>query len=55
MKRLWLLLLVWPQLLLWPLLSWADDSTVMSWLDNRFRVDPTVQQVSFMVKRDQKQ
>ena len=54
MKRLWLLLLVWPQLLLWPLHSWADDSTVMSWLDNRFRVDPTVQQVSFMVKRDQK-
>ncbi|MCQ1059441.1 TIGR03503 family protein [Photobacterium sp. ZSDE20] len=54
MKRLWLLMLVWPQLLLWPLLSWADDSTVMSWLDNRFRVDPTVQQVSFMVTRDQK-
>ena len=54
MKRLGLLLLVWPQLLIWPLLSWADDSTVMSWLDNRFRVDPTVQQVSFMVKRDQK-
>ncbi|WEM43937.1 TIGR03503 family protein [Photobacterium sp. DA100] len=54
MKRLGLLLLVWPLLLLWPQLLWADDSTVMSWLDNRFRVDPTVQQVSFMVKRDQK-
>lgn len=35
-----------------PLMAWAQDSTQMSWLDNRFRVDPTVEQVSFMVKRD---
>ena len=35
-----------------PLFSWAQESTQMSWLDNRFRVDPTVDQVSFMVKRD---
>lgn len=35
-----------------PVLSWAKDSTAMSWLDNRFRVDPTVEQVSFVVKRE---
>lgn len=34
-----------------PVLSWAKDSTVMSWLDNRFRIDPSVAQASFMVKR----
>ncbi|WP_239686078.1 hypothetical protein [Photobacterium swingsii] len=39
-------------LLFLPLLSWGQESTQMSWLDNRFRVDPTVDQVSFMVKRD---
>ncbi|WP_299021720.1 TIGR03503 family protein [uncultured Photobacterium sp.] len=44
----WLLLLV----MLLPVLSWAKDSTAMSWLDNRFRVDPTVEQVSFVVKRE---
>ncbi|UXI01884.1 TIGR03503 family protein [Photobacterium sp. TY1-4] len=37
--------------LLLPVLSWAKDSTVMSWLDNRFRIDPSVEQASFMVKR----
>ena len=37
-----------------PVLSWAKDSTAMSWLDNRFRVDPTVEQVSFVVKREDK-
>ncbi|WP_064602312.1 TIGR03503 family protein [Photobacterium sp. J15] len=46
MKRLLLLVI------LLPVLSWAQDSTTMSWLDNRFRVDPTVNQVSFVVKRD---
>lgn len=46
MKRLWLLVM------LLPMFSWANDSTAMSWLDNRFRVDPTVTQVSFVVKRD---
>ncbi|MGF1683703.1 TIGR03503 family protein [Photobacterium minamisatsumaniensis] len=46
MRRLW-----WFVLLL-PVLSWANDNTVMTWLDNRFRVDPTVEQVSFMVKRE---
>ncbi len=29
-----------------PMVSWAK-STEMSWLDNRFRVDPTIKQVSF--------
>ncbi|MGF1760594.1 TIGR03503 family protein [Photobacterium sagamiensis] len=43
-----LLLLV----MLLPVLSWAKESTAMSWLDNRFRVDPTVDQVSFMVQRE---
>ncbi|PSW09355.1 TIGR03503 family protein [Photobacterium sanctipauli] len=46
MRRLWLLLL------LLPVLSWANGNAVMTWLDNRFRVDPTVDQVSFMVKRE---
>ncbi|MDX1304413.1 TIGR03503 family protein [Photobacterium sp.] len=43
-----LLLLV----ILLPVLSFAQESTAMSWLDNRFRVDPTVDQVSFMVQRE---
>ena len=38
--------------ILLPVLSWAKDSTAMSWLDNRFRVDPTVEQVSFVVERE---
>ncbi|MGF1727261.1 TIGR03503 family protein [Photobacterium nomapromontoriensis] len=46
MKRLCLLVM------LLPMFSWANDSTAMSWLDNRFRVDPTITQVSFVVKRD---
>ena len=45
MRRLLLLVM------LIPVLSWAKGSTAMSWLDNRFRVDPTVEQVSFVVKR----
>lgn len=46
LQRLFLLLVM-----LLPALSWAQESTAMSWLDNRFRVDPTVDQVSFMVQR----
>lgn len=47
MKRLsWLIGLL-------PVLSWASDDAAMSWLDNRFRVDPTIKQVSFVVKREQ--
>jgi uncharacterized protein (TIGR03503 family) len=38
--------------ILLPVLSWAKTSTEMSWLDNRFRVDPTVEQVSFIVQRE---
>jgi len=38
--------------MLLPVLSWAKTSTEMSWLDNRFRVDPTVEQVSFIVQRE---
>lgn len=34
-----------------PIVSWAK-STEMSWLDNRFRVDPTIKQVSFLVHRE---
>ncbi|MCE7566559.1 TIGR03503 family protein [Aliivibrio fischeri] len=34
-----------------PMVSWAK-STEMSWLDNRFRVDPTIKQVSFLVYRE---
>lgn len=34
-----------------PLVSWAE-STEMSWLDNRFRVDSTIKQVSFLVYRE---
>jgi uncharacterized protein (TIGR03503 family) len=33
------------------MVSWAK-STEMSWLDNRFRVDPTIKQVSFLVYRE---
>lgn len=47
MRRLLILVVM-----LLPVLSWAKDSTAMSWLDNRFRVDPTVEQVSFVVKRE---
>ncbi|MCW8331764.1 TIGR03503 family protein [Photobacterium sp. SDRW27] len=39
--------------MLLPVLSFAQDSTAMSWLDNRFRVDPTVEQVSFVVQREE--
>ncbi|MGF1688249.1 TIGR03503 family protein [Photobacterium japonica] len=46
MKRLWWLVM------LLPLWSWASSLSETSWLDNRFRVDPTVKQVSFVVKRD---
>ncbi|KLV06436.1 glutamate synthase [Photobacterium aquae] len=46
MKRFcWLLLLV-------PVLSWATEKSEMTWLDNRFRVDDTVEQVSFVIKRE---
>ncbi|GHA63190.1 TIGR03503 family protein [Photobacterium aphoticum] len=48
MKRLWWLVM------LLPLWSWASTMTESAWLDNRFRVDPTVKQVSFVVKRDTK-
>ncbi|GAL08493.1 hypothetical protein JCM19237_89 [Photobacterium aphoticum] len=48
MKRLWWLVM------LLPLWSWASTMTESAWLDNRFRVDPTVKQVSFVVKRDAK-
>lgn len=34
-----------------PMISWAKSSE-MSWLDNRFRVDPTIKQVSFLVYRE---
>lgn len=33
------------------MVSWAK-SIEMSWLDNRFRVDPTIKQVSFLVYRE---
>lgn len=37
---------------LFPIASWAQDGTDMSWLDNRFRVDPTIRQASFVVYRE---
>ncbi|WP_375321073.1 TIGR03503 family protein [Aliivibrio logei] len=45
---MWRLLII---VLFFPMLSWAK-STEMSWLDNRFRVDPTIKQVSFLVYRE---
>jgi uncharacterized protein (TIGR03503 family) len=45
---MWRLLMI---VLFVPMLSWAK-STEMSWLDNRFRVDPTIKQVSFLVYRE---
>ncbi|WP_305420864.1 TIGR03503 family protein [Photobacterium leiognathi] len=47
LKRLWICLAV------WPLFAWAQGNDQMTWLDNRFRVDPTIKQVSFMVKREE--
>ena len=45
---MWRLLII---VLFVPMVSWAK-STEMSWLDNRFRVDPTIKQVSFLVYRE---
>ncbi|PQJ89820.1 TIGR03503 family protein [Aliivibrio sifiae] len=45
---MWRLLMI---VLFVPMFSWAK-STEMSWLDNRFRVDPTIKQVSFLVYRE---
>ncbi len=38
--------------LLFSAISWAQDGTQMSWLDNRFRVDATVSQVTFVIHRE---
>ncbi len=39
--------------MLFSALSWAQDGTKMSWLDNRFRVDSTVSQVTFIIHREE--
>lgn len=33
-------------------LSWAQSETSLSLLDNRFRVDPTIEQISFVIYRE---
>lgn len=54
MRRLWLLIFYVP-LCAWMQISsaWAQTETRLTWLDNRFRVDPAIEQISFIVTREQ--
>ncbi len=47
LRRLWLLLFY------VPLCAWAQTETRLTWLDNRFRVDPEIEQITFVVTREQ--
>ncbi|MHC6804212.1 TIGR03503 family protein, partial [Vibrio antiquarius] len=40
-------------LAIWSSLSSASSESAMSLLDNRFRVDPTIEQITFLVYREQ--
>lgn len=40
-------------LAIWSSLSSAASESTMSLLDNRFRVDPTIEQITFLVYREQ--
>lgn len=45
LKRLWICIVF------WPLFAWAQEADQMTWFDNRFRVDPTIKQMSLVIKR----
>lgn len=47
LRRLWLLIFY------VPLCAWAQTETRLTWLDNRFRVDPEIEQIAFIVTREQ--
>ncbi|SMY38807.1 TIGR03503 family protein [Photobacterium andalusiense] len=47
LRRLWVLIFY------VPLCAWAQTETRLTWLDNRFRVDPEIEQITFIVAREQ--
>lgn len=47
LRRLWLLIFY------VPLCAWGQVETRLTWLDNRFRVDPEIEQITFIVAREQ--
>lgn len=54
LRRLWLLIFYVP-LCTWILIAsaWAQAEARLTWLDNRFRVDPEIEQITFVVSREQ--
>ena len=54
LRRLWLLIFYVP-LCVWISISsaWGQTETRLTWLDNRFRVDPAIEQITFLVTREQ--
>ncbi|MEC6799166.1 TIGR03503 family protein [Photobacterium sp. S4TG1] len=54
LRRLWLLIF-YVTLCTWISISsaWAQTEARLTWLDNRFRVDPEIEQITFVVTRDQ--
>ena len=54
MRRLWLLMFC-VSLCGWMSISnaWAQTEARLTWLDNRFRVDPEIEQITFVVTREQ--
>lgn len=40
-------------LAIWSCFAFAASESAMSLLDNRFRVDPTIEQITFLVYREQ--
>ena len=47
LRRLWLFIFY------VPFCAWAQTDDTLTWLDNRFRVDPAIEQISFIVTREQ--
>ncbi|WP_297482652.1 TIGR03503 family protein [uncultured Photobacterium sp.] len=54
LRRLWLLIF-YVLLCAWILIpsAWAQTEARLTWLDNRFRVDPEIKQITFVVTREQ--
>lgn len=54
LRRLWILIFYVSFCILIPISSaWAQTETSLTLLDNRFRVDPKIEQITFVVARDQ--
>lgn len=54
LRRLWLLIFYVPLCAWIPISSaWGQTETRLTWLDNRFRVDPAIEQITFIVTREQ--